>query len=306
MNRRLALIAALAMLPSAALAQHEGHGGQDAHAGHAAPGPAPAPSPDHHPSAAEQDDVPAFETPPPPQAGEGSSRAADAIWGAGAMRSSRAALRRDHGAMAYAWLMADRAEYRARAGRDGYLWDAQAYYGGDLDKLWLKSEGEGTFGDRVASAEVQALWSHAVAPFFDVQAGLRQDLTGPARTHAVIGIQGLAPYRFALDAAAFLSDRGELTGRLEVELDERITQRLVLQPRVELGFSAQHIPQLGIGAGLDRAELGLRLRYEIAREFAPYVGVEQEWRIGRSAAYARAAGHDPSVTSYILGIRFWF
>lgn len=302
MSRRLTLIAALVTLPSAALAQHGDHAGHAEHGTLSTPTPAP----DHQHSAAEPADAPAFEAPPPSEAGEGPARAADAIWGAEAMRPSREALRRDHGAMAYAWFMADRAEYRARAGQDGYLWDAQASYGGDLDKLWLKSEGEGVFGDKVESADVQALWSHAVAPFFDMQVGLRQDLAGPARTHAVIGIQGLAPYRFELDVAAFLSDRGEVTGRIEAELDERITQRLILQPRVELALSAQHIPQLGIGAGLDRAELGLRLRYEIAREFAPYIGVEQEWRIGRSATYARAAGHDPSITSYVVGIRFWF
>jgi len=314
MSRPLALVAALALLPAAALAQDEGHGGHAAHGASAhsdqahdvAGSEAPAPPPDHpHPSA-ELADVPTFETPPPPEAGEGASRAADAIWGEEVMRPSRAALRRDHGAMSYTWFMADRAEYRAHAGRDGYLWDLQAFHGGDLDKLWLKSEGEGAAGGKIETAEVQALWSHAVAPFFDMQAGIRQDLTGPSRTYAVIGIQGLAPYRFELDAAAFLSNRGELTGRIEAELDERITQRLILQPRVELDLSAQNSPQLGIGAGLDRAELGLRLRYEIAREFAPYIGIEQEWRIGRSATYARAAGHDPSVTYYVVGIRFWF
>lgn len=320
MSGRLALIAVLALLPSAAFAQHEGHGGHDDHAGHAeaagsaetshvTPNPASAesaPSPHHQHATSEPTETPTFETPAPSEAGEGPSHAADAIWGADAMRPSRAALRRDHGAMSYTWFMADRAEYRARAGHDGYLWDTQAFHGGDLDKLWLKSEGEGAFGGEVELAEVQALWSHAVAPFFDMQAGVRQDLAGPSRTHAVIGIQGLAPYRFELDAAAFLSDRGELTGRIEAELDERITQRLILQPRIELGLSAQNIPQLGIGSGLDRAELGLRLRYEIAREFAPYVGVEQEWRIGRGATYARAAGHDPSATFYVVGIRFWF
>jgi len=314
MSRPLVLVAALALLPAAALAQDEGHGRHAAHGdpahgdqAHGVAGPdAPARAPDDPQFVVEPADAPTFETPPPPEAGDGPPRAADAIWGVEAMRRSRAALRRDHGAMPYAWFMADRAEYRAHAGRDGYLWDLQAFYGGDLDKLWLKSEGEGAVGGKVEMAEVQALWSHAIAPFFDVQAGIRQDLTGPSRTHAVIGIQGLAPYRFELDAAAFLSNRGELTGRIEAELDERITQRLILQPRVELDLSAQNRPQLGIGAGLDRAELGLRLRYEIAPEFAPYIGVEQEWRVGRSATYARAAGHDPSVTHYVVGIRFWF
>ena len=151
-----------------------------------------------------------------------------------------------------------------------------------------------------------ALWSRAIAPFFDFQAGVRQDLTGPERTHAVIGIQGLMPYRFEVDAAAFVSTKGDVTARIEGELDQRITQRLILQPRAELALSAQDIPELGIGAGLDRIEAGLRLRYEFAREFAPYVGVSQEWRIGDSADFARAAGEDPSVTNYVVGVRFWF
>src|SRR3546814_1784104 len=102
------------------------------------------------------------------------------------------------------WFQGDRIEYRAREGGDGYLWDVQGYYGGDLDKFWFKSEGEGTFGESPESAEVQGLWSHAIGPWWDLQAGVRQDLTGPERTHAVIGVQGLAPNMFEVDGAAFL------------------------------------------------------------------------------------------------------
>ena len=160
--------------------------------------------------------------------------------------------------------------------------------------------------NRTVTAEVQALYSRAIAPFFDFQAGIRQDFAPLDRTYAVVGIQGLAPYLFEVDAAAFLSDKGDLTARIEAELDQRITQRLVLQPRVEASFSAQDVPELGIGAGLDTVEAGLRLRYHFAREFAPYIGIDQEWRIGQSADYARAEGEDPSVTNYVVGIRFWF
>ncbi len=197
-------------------------------------------------------------------------------------------------------------EYRAREGDDGYLFDVQGYYGGDLNKFWFKSEGEGSFGEKIESAEVQALYSRAIAPFFDLQAGIRQDFAPMDRTYAVVGIQGLAPYLFEVDAAAFLSDKGDLTGRVEAELDQRITQRLVLQPRVEVSLSAQDIPELGIGAGLDTVETGLRLRYHFTREFAPYIGVDQEWKIGQSADYARLEGEDPSVTNYMVGVRFWF
>lgn len=236
----------------------------------------------------------------------GPIKAADAIWGAEEMLASREALYDEHGNMILFWFQGDRAEYRARAGDDGYLWDVQGYYGGDINKFWFKSEGEGSFGEAIEDAEIQALYSRAIAPFFDLQAGVRQDLTGPTRTHAVVGIQGLVPYMFEVDAAAFLSDKGDLTARIEAEYDQRITQRLILQPRAEIGLSAQDIAELGIGAGIDNLELGLRLRYEIVPEFAPYIGVEQEWKLGGSRDFARAAGEDPSVTNYVIGVRFWF
>lgn len=266
---------------------------------------------DHHAmmmgDAAEPDtSVPTTQAPPPHAAGSGPARAADAIWGAEAMAASREELAHHMGAQTRLFVMADRLEYRARDGADGYLWDAQARYGGDLNALWLKSEGEGSFGEKPEQAEVQALYSHAIGPWFDLQAGVRQDFAGPDRTHAVIGIQGLAPYQFEVDAAAFLSQKGDLTARVEAEIDQRITQRLIIQPRAEMKLSAQDIPELGIGAGLDTAELGIRLRYEVAREFAPYIGIAQEWKLGQSADYARAKGDDPSVTNFVAGIRFWF
>ncbi|MCB2063588.1 MAG: copper resistance protein B [Novosphingobium sp.] len=251
-------------------------------------------------------DAPIPQAPPPPEAFEGPAFAADAFVGAEKMAASRASVVREVSGMPVFWLQADRAEYRARHGKDGYLWDVQGYYGGDLDKFWFKSEGEGSFGEKPEAAEVQGLWSHAIGPWWDLQAGIRQDLTGPNRTHAVIGVQGLAPYLFEVDATAFLSTTGDFTARIEAELDQRITQRLILQPRVELNLSAQDIPELGIGAGLDTAEVGLRLRYEFAREFAPYVGIEQEWKLGGSADYARVLGEGTSATNFVIGVRFWF
>lgn len=249
---------------------------------------------------------PLMETPPPAAAGSGPPRAADAVWGAEAMEASRDALRREHGDFPVFWFQGDRAETQVRDGKDTYLWDIQGYYGGPTERFWFKSEGEGAFGDKPDDAEVQALYAKAIAPFWDVQAGVRQDFAGPDTTHAVLGIQGLAPYRFEVDAALFLSTRGDLTARIEAELDQRITQRLILQPRIEANLAAQDVPELGIGAGLDQIEIGARLRYEIAREFAPYVGIEQAWRTGTSAGFARLRGEDPSTTSIIAGIRFWF
>ena len=292
----------------------------DPHAGHTMPLPAPSTSSaqgmdgmDHSTmdhgapgGSANASPGPDMETPPPPEAGSGPPRAADAIWGADAMRGSREDLRRTHGDFPVFWLQGDRLETQVRKGGEGYLWDLQGYYGNPTSRFWFKSEGEGSFGQRIEDAEFQALYSRAVTPFWDLQAGVRQDVAGPNTTYGVIGVQGLAPYLFEVDAALFVSHRGDVTARVEAEIDQRITQRLILQPRAELNLAAQDIPRLGIGAGLDKVEVGVRLRYEIVREFAPYIGVEQSWRTGGSSDYARARGEDPSVTNYVVGVRFWF
>jgi copper resistance protein B len=280
----------------------------DSHAGHDMAEPAPDPHAGHDMSAmtAPASPGPVMETPPPPAAGSGPPRAADAIWGAEAMAASREDLRKTHGDFPVFWFQGDRLETQVRDGADAFLWDIQGYYGGPTERLWFKSEGEGEWGSAPEDAEVQALYARAFAPFWDVQAGLRHDIAGPDTTHAVIGVQGLAPYMFEVDAALFVSTRGDITARIEAEIDQRITQRLILQPRVEANLSAQDIPLLGIGAGIDQIEAGVRLRYEIKREFAPYVGIEQSWRTGNGADFARARGEDPSVTSFVAGIRFWF
>lgn len=286
MRAALGLIAFCAAAPLAA---------QDPHAGHAMGGEEKPVSPG-----------PTMETPPPAAAGDGPPRAADAIWGAEAMAASREELRKTHGDFPTFWFQGDRLETQARDGADAYLWDIQGYYGGPTKRLWFKSEGEGDWGSAPEDAEIQALYAKAFAPFWDVQAGVRHDIAGPDTTHAVIGVQGLAPYMFEVDAALFLSHRGDLTARIEAELDQRITQRLILQPRIEANLSAQDIPELGVGAGLDQIEAGVRLRYELRREFAPYIGIEQSWRTGRGADFAQARGEDRSATSFIAGIRFWF
>lgn len=198
-------------------------------------------------------------------------------------------------------------EYQAHSGRDGYRWDGEAFYGGDINRLWIKSEGEGEFRRGVDTAEVQALFSRAVDPYFNLQAGVRQDLgRGARRTYATIGFEGLAPGMFELEGALFLSQKGELLGRVEGYYDQRITQRLILQPRVELNFSAQDIAANDTGSGLVDGEVGARLRYEISRQFAPYLGVSYLRKVGDTARYARAAGEDVHATSFVVGVRFWF
>jgi copper resistance protein B len=313
----LSLVLLLAAAPLVAQEQdHSGHlphappERQDPHAGHdmAAPEPQLDLHADHDMSGTAQpvSPGPVMETPPPAAAGSGPPRAADAIWGGEAMAASREDLRRTHGDFPVFWFQADRLEAQLRDGEDLYLWDIQGYYGGPTARLWFKSEGEGAFGSSPEDAELQALYAKAFAPFWDVQLGIRHDIAGPDTTHAVIGVQGLAPYMFEIDAALFVSHRGDVTARIEGEIDQRIAQRLILQPRVEANLSAQDIPELGIGAGLDQIEVGARLRYEIKREFAPYIGIEQSWRTGNGAAFARARGEDPSTTSLVVGIRYWF
>ncbi len=242
----------------------------------------------------------------PERAFDGPRHAADAIWGVSAMAQSREVLRRDHGTMLTGTVIVERLESRLGDGEDAYLWDMQGWYGGDINRFVLKSEGEGAFGGALEEAEIQALYSRAIGPFFDLQAGARFDPEPDTRGHLVIGVQGLAPYMFHVDGAVFLSDRGDLTARLEGEYDQRITQRLIAQPRLELELAAQDIADRGIGDGLTTIELGLRMRYEIAREFAPYVGIEYEAAVGETADMARAAGEDTDGLKVLIGLRTWF
>jgi copper resistance protein B len=317
------MMRALLALPLLALAAPLAAQVQDPHAGHdMPPAPAPAPTPevaqpgehDHHPPAAEPMDhgamdhgaAPSADDPPPARAFEGPRYAADTIWGEQAMAPSRQALAQENGGMTTGVVMLERLEARFADGEEGYVWDGQAWWGGDLDRLFVKTEGEGEFGGAVDDAEVQLLYSRAIGPFFDLQAGARLDLEPETRSHLVLGIQGLAPYMFHVDGALFLSDRGDLTARLEGEYDQRITQRLILQPRAELELAAQDIPERSIGAGLTKLEAGLRLRYEIAREFAPYVGIEYEAKLGETADIARLQGEDPDGFALLLGVRAWF
>jgi copper resistance protein B len=246
---------------------------------------------------------------PPPQAAfSGPEHAADMVFDPQLMARKRAEeLISEHGGYAGYMVLFDRLEYRAVDGRDGYAWDAEGWYGGDYNRLWIKTEGEGEFGEKVESAEVQALYSRAIDPWFNLQAGVRYDIRPkPDRAHLVLGAQGLAPYWFEVDGALFLSTKGDLTARFEAEYDQRITNRLILQPRVEVDLAAQNVPELGIGAGLSSADVGLRLRYEIKREFAPYVGVQYERRFGDTADFARAAGEDVGGWAVLVGLRSWF
>jgi copper resistance protein B len=275
----------------------------DEHAGHAMPRMQPGMNTEQ--AAPTGTDLPAGDAPAPAPPMD---HYADRFFSDAEMNRARHTMMTEEGGgRTYYQVMFNLAEYQARKGRDGYRWDGEAWFGGDIDRLTLKTEGEGAVREGVESAEIQALYSRAIGPYFNLQAGVRHDFQpGPARTYATVGFEGLAPYWFEVEGALFLSDKGDLLGRLEGYYDQRITQRLILQPRVELNFAAQDVPENRIGSGLSNAELGLRLRYEIAREFAPYIGVSYDRKLGHTARFARLAGEDASDTSFVMGVRFWF
>jgi copper resistance protein B len=261
---------------------------------HDMPGMAPAPASVPEAAIAAGTDQPAGDAPPPaPPRDLAAARFYDPV----AMAAADRRMRAEHGGMTFGQILFDLAEVQVRDGRDGLRWDGEGWYGGDIHRLVVKSEGDGGT-DR---AEVQALYSRAIGPYVDLQGGLRQDLgAGAKRTYATIGVEGLAPYWFQVEGALFLSDKGDLLGRVQAYYDQRVTQRLILQPRAELNVAAQDVPTSGIAAGLSEAELGLRLRYEIKREVAPYVGVSWEHR-RRVTARDDAGG-----AALVLGVRSWF
>lgn len=199
-------------------------------------------------------------------------------------------------------------QLEAMHGRDtnGQAWAVQGWYGNDDDKLWLRSEGERQRG-RVGRAEVELLWNHAIAPFWDTQLGVRQDLgDGPQRQWAAFGIQGLAPYWFELAATAYVGSSGRTAARLRAEYELLFTQRLILQPEFELNLHGRNDTATRTGRGLSDTKFGLRLRYEIRREFAPYIGVVWTHRYGTSADYARQDGEPATDRQFVAGVRFWF
>ncbi|MFY9288452.1 MAG: copper resistance protein B [Alphaproteobacteria bacterium] len=243
------------------------------------------------------------EPPPAPPA----DFAAERFYSATEMEAARAQLREEHGGNVTSKTIVNLAEFQVRDGENGYRWDGEFWYGGDINRFVAKSEGEGSVNSGLSSGEVQALYSRAIDPYFDLQAGVRQDIKPtPVRTYATIGLEGLAPYWFETNGAFFLSNRGELLGRLEGTYDLNLTQRLILQPRAEINLSAQNISQTGIGAGVSNVELGLRLRYELQREFAPYIGISYDNEIGKTADYTRQQGEEPRRVSFVIGIHSFF
>ncbi len=192
---------------------------------------------------------------------------------------------------------------------DALRFNTAGWIGGDFNRLWIYTEGTKPRTGNLEDVDLQVLYGRLIAPFWDLQAGLRYAKPvsgGPSRNYAVFGIQGLAPYRFEVQAAGFVSERGEIFGRAELEYELLLTQRWILQPRFASSFAFKEVRELGIGRGINDVELGLRLRYEIKREFAPYVGISWQNRYGASAQFARERGDRVGGWNLVVGVRIWF
>ncbi|MGH8042615.1 MAG: copper resistance protein B [Rudaea sp.] len=206
----------------------------------------------------------------------------------------------------YGRFLLDQFEYADGDHGNSAFIDGEAYFGNDANKLWLKAEGEYS-GGRAQDLRTEALWNHAIATYWDTQLGVRHDSgDGPDRSWAAFGVQGLAPWWLETEATLYLGQGGRSAARVQIEYEARLTQRLILQPKLEANLYARDDLQRGIGSGLSDAEFGLRLRYEIRREFAPYIGIVYRQRYGHTADMVRAQGESANDLQFVAGIRVWY
>jgi copper resistance protein B len=212
-------------------------------------------------------------------------------WGPGMMDS-----------VAHTMVLIDRLELGFADQVDTQSWAVRAWHGGDYSRWWLKSEGEGEQGATPERAELQLLYGRIVSPYWDLLFGLRQDLQPSSQASVVLGIQGMMPYKIETDANLFLSENGDLSMRAEFGMKWLLTQRWILQPRIELNAAASADPAFSQSAGLNKLDVGLRLRYEVRRECAPYIG----WNWERSYGDAVGPGEKAGQHALVLGLRAWF
>lgn len=203
------------------------------------------------------------------------------------------------------WLL-NRLEAWDADGGAGMAWEAQSWVGTDLNRLWLSSEGE-RLGGHTEAADLQILYGRSVARWWDLVVGLRHDFKpGDSQTFAAVGVMGLAPQWFEVEATAYVGERGQTAARLVVEYDLLLTNRLIIQPLIEAEFQGKDNPARGTGSGLGTIETGLRLRYHLWRELAPYIGIVRERAFGATAEYRRQDGEDVDDTRFVAGLRIWF
>lgn len=269
---------------------HAGHGGSQEK-----PKPAPTTQQDHsaHQKPAEQKQYPAGI---PPVTDEDRAAAFPELNGQHTV----------HDDAVHYYVLFDQLEWQMGDGATAGSWDNKGWIGKDVNRFWFRTEGEAEDGD-LGEAQAHALYGRAIHRWWDLVVGVRQDFRpGPQRTWAAVGIQGLAPYWFEVEATAYIGEAGRTHFRVETEYELLFTNRLILQPLVELELYGKSDPERGIGAGLSSGEAGLRLRYEFRREFAPYIGVTWNRKFFGTADFAEAAGEDEGGAKLALGVRVWF
>ena len=211
-----------------------------------------------------------------------------------------------HAARNFGLVQLEKLETWDAGGGGGLLWEGQGWYGGDLNKLWLRTEGE-RVDSATEAADVEVLYGRTVARWWEVVAGVRHDFEpGSSQSWAAIGVTGLAPQKFEIEATAYLGDAGRTALRFEAEYELLLTNRLIAQPLLELNLLGKDDPERGLGSGVTAAEIGIRLRYEVTRQFAPYVGVVYERAYGETADFRRSDGEDVDDTRVVAGVRAWF
>jgi len=217
-----------------------------------------------------------------------------------------------HDSQIHSLVLFDQLEFRHGRDSDNLRWDMLSWIGGDSNRLWFEAEGQvSTGGDGGEIERLDVLYGRLIAPFWDLQAGISYERDWSRgeqadRVSAVIGLQGLVPYNFEVDTNVRISQDGDISADLQATYDLLLTQRMVLQPRFETLVAAQEVRELGIGGGFNSVRLGLRLRYEIRREIAPYIGFTWEHKLGATADLARANGGNVQDLAVVVGARFWF
>jgi copper resistance protein B len=202
----------------------------------------------------------------------------------------------------------DQFEGRTNGPDNELRWDGEGWIGTDTNRLWLKSEGF-INNSTVSDGDHEALYDRPIPHmrYFDAQVGVRVDLdSGPTRTWAAVGIEGLAPYRFEFAPTLYIRDGGHVAGRVAGSYDLLLTQRWIVQPEAELNFYSKDDPSRQIGSGLSDLDTGVRLRYELSRKFAPYIGFAHSGKYDNTARYSRQAGETTSDHRFVFGLRLWF
>lgn len=223
----------------------------------------------------------------------------------GFTHADRAIAHEDDDPIVSMWLF-EELENRDPGGDNDFSWDAKGWIGKDLDKLWIKTEGEREGGE-TEHAELSLWYGKAIATYWDMQIGVRHDIDpSPSRNWLGFGFYGLAPYFFEIDTAFFVGESGRTALRFEAEYELLLTQRLIISPAIEVNLYGKDDPLLGIASGLSDIEAGIRLRYEIRREIAPYIGLNWTRQFGGPADFARAAGHGTTDSQFVVGLRAWF